>query len=437
MKIYEILSAGRIPRPEPMAGLEVTYLPEQADDHEVADPLLPPPGALHAPMSKNEAVPAAYGAINLLVEQIAVLPRRVVMVAEDGTEEPQHDHPITHLLAFPSRMIDPQQCWRMVLRQLIAHGNGYLWIRRHRGGAPMELVPANSVRTEWITSRRTPYLRYDLELLGTNAAGGYGGRRVTNVFNGNVLAFHGPGYDGIRSPSPIRYAGRTMLSAMLNTVKRHENAVRKGVNSGNVLMPKEGSPMYNWDHWTMSAEKLQADLGRAEKAGKMILLAPGLEVGQLAALSALDLQLIEILRWGVEDVCRVFGVSPVRLGHFHEGMRARTFEQQAVDFERYSIMPRVVEIDSQLTRKLLNAEEIMAGYRVSTDCNSVGFGTLTERIGAADMAVARAGVWTINEGRAITGLPPHPDGDRLIEPKGAPSQQNGGDPGKGGNEHTE
>lgn len=432
MKIYEFMSGGRMVQPEPVAGVRFNFLPDSPDETDHADPLLPPPGAVYAPFSRLEAVPAAYGAVNLLVEQIAVLPRRVIMLGEDDTEDARPEHPISRLLEFPSRMVDPQQCWRMMLRQFVAHGNAYFWIRRDRGGMPVELVPSSCTRTEWITSRRTPYLRYDLELLGSNSTGGYGQRRVTNQFAGNVLAFHGPGFDGISSPSPVKFSGKPMLSAMLNTVRRHESAVRKGVNSGNVLMPKEGSPMYNWDHWTASAEKLQQDLGRAEKAGKMILLAPGLEVGQLAALSALDLQLIEILRWGVEDICRVFGVSPVRLGHFHEGMRARTFEQQAVDFERYSIMPRVKEIDSQLTRKLLKPDEIMEGYRVATDCDSVGFGTLTERIAAADMAVARAGVWTINEGRAMTGLPPHPDGDRLIEPKGAPSQQNGGDPGQGG-----
>lgn len=380
-----------------------------------------------------DAVPAAYAAINLLTEQIASLPRRVVRVQEDETK-PQMMHPVTELLEFPSRILDPQQFWRMLIRAYVGYGNGFAYIRRDpHSKRPTELVPASCSAIEWRqTSRDSARQQYTIELMGSGA-GGFGSGNPRSALPSSVLGFHGPGYNGLFSLSPISYAGQLILSAVRHTVKRQESSVKRGIGSSNVLKPEEGA-LDSYEKWKQAAANLQEQYGATDSAGKMMLLPPGVEVAQLQPITAMDLQLIELLKWGVEEIARVFGVSPVRLGHYQEGMRARTFEAQAVDFERYSVMPRVAEMDAQLTRKLLTIADQRAGLRVQTDCTSLGFGSLSERLAAADLAVARAGIWTINEARRLTGLPPRPGGDKLLEPKGAPAQDdNGGKGGQNGN----
>ena len=161
----------------------------------------------------------------------------------------------------------------------------------------------------------------------------------------------------------------------------------------------------------------------ARNAGKTPVLPPGAGVERVDTLSATDLQLVELLKWGVEDVARAFNVSPIRLGHYHAGFRARAFEQQATDFERYTAHPLALRVTAQFRRKLLTRADRPAEIRLSTDL--LRQGALTERIGAAGPAVANYGMWTINEGRALTGLPPRPDGDRLLSPRGAPEQAPG------------
>ena len=147
-------------------------------------------------------------------------------------------------------------------------------------------------------------------------------------------------------------------------------------------------------------------------------------VATTGGLSAADIQLIELLKYSVEDVGRAFGVPPRMLGHFHEGAKvATTFEGHAVDFERWSIQEHVQRVQAQLTTKLVSADDAAAGLVVRMPADRIRAGSWTEQVRAVDQAVAKAGVMTINEGRRLLRLPPVPDGDRLLQPKGAPTQE--------------
>ena len=381
--------------------------------------------------SPLHAVPAAYAAVNILTSQLAPLRRRVVRHTPDGIEE-HPNHPANGLMQVPSRMVDPHQCWRLVISQYIADGNGVAWLRRDFSGrTAIEIVPARIARAEWVTARNSPYARYDLELLGSER--GTGGTRRVQANSRDILAFHGPGFDGLKSPSPIQYAARTILETMVQSATHHKNKVSRGLNAGIALLPREGA-LNSMEQWQEALELLRTEFSGATKAGELPFLPPGIEVANMHSISNLDLALVDILKWGVEDVARVFNLSPIRLGHFQTGMRARTFEAQAVDFERYSIMPHAEVMDAQLTRKLLSSEDIRNGLAVKTDTSAVSLGTYRERVEAAELAVTRGGIMTINEGRRMLDLPALPDGDKLLEPKGAPAQSDGNDGGGQGND---
>ena len=401
------------------AGLTIN---RQATPENIADNFVPYPqagGTLGLGTSRLSAIPAAYAAINLLSSQLAILPR----VIKDGdTELPGHQ--ISAVLAAPNRTIDPAQFWNMIMTPFVANGNAYAHIRRDfRTKDIIELVPAECINAEYVDSRSAPYVRYRLNLLGGNQQGRFTHERQITTNSNNVLAFHGPGFDGLKSPSPIMYAARAVLGIMAEVYKYQHGRMTEGLTAGNVMVVRsEWADIITPEKYKDLKDILEESYKGARNAGKTPFLPPGVEIKEINLLSSHDMQLIELLKWGVEDIARVFGVSPIRLGHYYQGMRVTGFELQAEDFTRYGIAPRIHRIDAQLNYKMRSMEDILMGLTISSSTNNLSSGSLSERIISAEMAVSRGGIMTINEGRKLMGLPPRPDGDRLMSPKGAPAQ---------------
>ena len=367
------------------------------------------------------AIPAAHRAIGLLASTVARLPRTAARLEDPFADEwvPAPDHPVTALLEAPSRrMPDPWLFWESLFRALFASGNAYAWIRRDpRTRRPVELVPAACRVTRWAPG---PVAQYDLLLL--DGLRGFG-EQITALAP-DVLTLHGPGFDGLESPSPIHYAARQTLSVMALSGE-HQRALLSGVNlrAAITIVPELFGRILP-EQLQQYQDTLNQSYATARRKGQIPLLSPGFGLATVGGLSAADIQLIELLKYSVEDVGRAFGVPPRMLGHFHEGAKvATTFEGHAVDFERWSVQEHVQRVQAQLTTKLVSADDAAAGLVVRMPADRIRAGSWTEQVRAVDQAVAKAGVMTINEGRRLLRLPPRPDGDRLLQPKGAPTQE--------------
>ena len=367
------------------------------------------------------AIPAAHRAIGLLASTMARLPRTAARLEDPFADEwtPVLDHPVTALLEAPSRrMPDPWLFWESLFRALFASGNAYAWIRRDpRTRRPVELVPAACRVTRWAAG---PVAQYDLILLdGLRGLG-----EQIAALAPDVLTLHGPGFDGLESPSPIHYAARQTLSVMALSGE-HQRALLHGVNlrAAITIVPELFGRILP-EQLQQYQDTLNQSYAAARRKGQIPLLSPGFGLATVGGLSAADIQLIELLKYSVEDVGRAFGVPPRMLGHFHEGAKvATTFEGHAVDFERWSIQEHVQRVQAQLTTKLVSADDAANGLVVRMPADRIRAGSWTEQVRAVDQAVAKAGVMTINEGRRLLRLPPVPDGDRLLQPKGAPTQE--------------
>ena len=367
------------------------------------------------------AIPAAHRAIGLLASTLARLPRTAARLEDPFADEwtPVPDHPVTALLEAPSRLVpDPWLFWESLFRALFASGNAYAWIRRDpRTRRPVELVPAACRLARWAPG---PVAQYDLTLLdGLRGVG----EQITALAP-DVLTLHGPGFDGLESPSPIHYAARQTLSVMALSGE-HQRALLHGVNlrAAITIVPELFGRILP-EQLQQYQDTLNQSYATARRKGQIPLLSPGFGLATVGGLSATDIQLIELLKYSVEDIGRAFGVPPRMLGHFHEGAKvATTFEGHAVDFERWSVQEHVQRVQAQLTTKLVSADDAAQGLVVRMPADRIRAGSWTEQVRAVDQAVAKAGVMTINEGRRLLRLPPVPDGDRLLQPKGAPTQE--------------
>lgn len=367
------------------------------------------------------AVPAVYGAVNLLSDQISLL-NPVVRV---GKYDVRPNHPVSFLLSEqPSRLVNKVQFWRMMIRLYALHGNAFGYIRRDfTRRIVTEIIPAYCHRVHWVQNRsaRVPTQRYSLQLLGRDAYGALNFNTHVDADARDVITYHGPGYNGLTSPSPVRYAAQSILTVMTKVLD-HERQLLAFDDNSNLFIKTDTE--LGFEQYEKARDSIEEQVKGVREEGRIPQLPPGISLERFQMLTATDLRLIELLKWGVEDICRIWQVPPLRLAHYYQGMRVAGVENQAVDFERFSIQNRTGLFDAENTMKLLSREDKLAGFKVWTDTSPIGLGTLAERMDAAEQGVTRGGMWTIDEGRELTDKPPRPngEGDRLLEPKGAPAQ---------------
>ena len=371
-------------------------------------------------MSSDNAVlssiPAAYAAINGIASSLAGLPKVVAELQDpinDYYIDTERATTLTALFRRPSSIYSPNTFWNHVFRPIYSDGNSYCYILRNGSGRPIELIACNLARPARWNTENTGRI-FDIRL--TN---GPSSNQMT-VGEKDLLTFHGPGFDGLKSPSPIQYAGGDALRSA-KKAHHYQQVLFEGVNLRQAIKADSSVRMTPKDYHEFR-EHLLKGYNASRAAGTVPVLPRGWDlVG--GSMSVADIQLIEILKYTVEDIARVFNYPLRMLQHFHDGMRTSTmFESQASDYERWTIKPEARSIQDQMTYKLLMPDEILANLVIRIPTESIGLGSWSERLKAAADWTYGGGLGTVNEARKMLGYPAIEGGDKLVSPKGAPAQ---------------
>ena len=363
-------------------------------------------------------VAAAEACVSLICGQLAPAPRRV---ERNGQAV---DHPLNQLLVSPWPDGNAMDFWLFMLRCLLTKGNAYAIVRRstRNGGRVLSLTPALEGGVSFDAQNR---IKYTLTAIFEPYQPGQNNIQ-SELPASRVVAAHWYGYGENGQPvsqSPLRHAMSTTLQARINRLVL-----------GMAGRASEAGPY--WHFMSQALEQMQSAT-RAEDAlqeareafadgaaqVRAPVLPPGLQGGALNAFAVGDLNIVEFLRWTVEDICRIYGIAPARIGQLSgggAGVRTQVLQDQLTDFEATAIRPVAAMMDAALTRALLTAEEQVSGLEIKTETWPIGLGSMEDRANIADQLVARAPIMTPNEARArFFGLPPIEGGDELRESKGA------------------
>ena len=301
--------------------------------------------------------------------------------------------------------------WTFVAARLIATGNAFLIDQSVNGErAWLPALSGEVVRDERDRRRRI----YKLATLD--------GQQV-ELTAAQVLPIHGPGYDGLYSPSPITAAAAVALASDKAARELQLANARSGLHGRAVLVvdPVGHKAMTRSQRGDI-AETLEKNYTAQRGAGRVPVLPPGVTPGTMGGVSPADLQLIELMKWNAYDVCRALGVPPRNVFLYDRGMRVAGFEMQASDYQRQSIEPLCALIGAVMTRALVPS----GGKQYILDSSQLALGTFGEQVTSLTSAVA-GGLLTPNEARVKMGVPEHADGDRLILPAGSPGAAPGSD----------
>ncbi len=121
--------------------------------------------------------------------------------------------------------------------------------------------------------------------------------------------------------------------------------------------------------------------------------------------------MLETRRFGIEEICRVFGVPPHMVGHSEKSTSWGTgIEQQTLGFVKFTLRRRLKRIEMALEKQLLAPRDRLDGITIEFNLEGLLRGDSKTR--AEFHASGLQNGWrTINEVRAVENLPPIEGGD--------------------------
>lgn len=334
---------------------------------------------------------ATYACVNLLAGTQASLPLMVYRTDSEGVRTVARDHPLYFVLHdspnFDQSAVD---FWEFMCAGLELHGNAFAVISRRSDGTVYSLTP---IRPDIVTVKRNDagQIEYSWTENGTS-------RSKTQTEMLHIRGFGGNPLGGASTLSACKQTFNGALSA--------ERAANSMFTNG--AMP---SGILSTDK-TLTAEqrKLAEDL-LVEKfigalnAGRPMLLDNGVKWDQLT-ISPEDAQMLETRRFGVEEICRVFGVPPHMIGHTENSTSWGTgLEQQTLGFVKFTLRRRLKRIEQALEKQLLSLAERRAGVTIEFNLEGLLRGDSAGRA-SFYQTMTQMGAMTVNEVRALENLPP-------------------------------
>ena len=367
-------------------------------------------------------VPTAFACVGRIASTIASMPKYVCRRTGQGVENYRPvPHYLNNVLARPSRYWDRTQTWEMVASRMVASGNAFLAIEHDSRGRVRALYPCLQGQGSWYTERDGRYMTEWELTLPVNAQSFTAQERA-------VVRLHGPGLSGLSSPSPIRIAAQNTLKSY-KLSNSYVNEQLDDIFSRSVV-ESDAESLAQTSHTAGSLQQALDDVAEAvmvsNEEGTPLVIPPGFSIKNRDLFSPNDMQLIRIMEWTVEEICRIFAVPPRMVGHYSAGVRVEAkIGSQAEDYWRYAVFPWVDKIEAQLTAKLLTQSEQINGFCVKFLDQRIREGSYHERAEVARTLYADGGIMTQNEARDVVGLPPVPGGDTFQVPRGG-----GGDGGR-------
>lgn len=349
------------------------------------------------------AVPAVAAAVSLISGSCATLPAKVFL-DDKGINLPDPSHPAFKLIHRDANAWTSASDFRASLTtDALLHGNGYAFVNRING-RPFELIRLDPQSVTIYVDAITGEPSYTVNFTS-------GGSRSYPWQD--ILHLPAPGPAPLKTPyavggvSPINYAREAIGLALV--LEKHGSQLfsRGGKPSG--ILSFENKLGFE------AAKRISESWHAAhagDNAGRTAVLEEG---GRFTPLtfSSVDLQFLEIRRFQILEIARAFRVPPQFLYDLDRATWSNA-ESQNQEFLTFSLMPWLKAWESAYERCLLTEEE-RNSYCVQFETDGLLRADTAARA-SAYASLRAAGVISANEIRAKENLPPHPEGDSLINP---------------------
>lgn len=339
---------------------------------------------------------AVYACIAIISGDVAKLPPKIRRRMPDGSKMDYDNHPAARVLWYPNTYQTHVDFWGQFMACSLYAGNAYVYLIRDMRGVitEMHILDPRRVRV-LLAADGSVFYRVGLDpMAGLSETETYVPAR--NMLHHRLLALNHP----LIGLTPLYAAG---ISAMTGqTIQQNSYAFFSNMSrpSGVLTAPgKIDEPL---------AQRLKAEWNdnfKAQQLGRTAVLGSGMKWEPMTV-TAVDAQLIEQLKWSVDDVARCFRVPTYMLAEASKYMGGKNAEQLARNYYGQTLQYHLESIEARVDQAFDLADDVYCEF----DLAGLLRMELDARFTAYSEAI-RAGVLTINEARRLEELPPKEGGD--------------------------
>lgn len=276
---------------------------------------------------------AAWAAVNLIANTVSGLPAKAK--SNKSTKKEAVDHPISQLLSVaPNGYMRPLMFKYMMTARAVLNGDAFALITRDSDGVPLSLTPVCDVSVNLVDDKKV-----------------YTVKGVKDpVKDMDMFHIMGMSLDGIKGMSVLKYH-ETTIGLNLAAQKFADNTYKKGTHLKGYVTTANSMKQPAVDNLKASWKEQYS----GPDGDNVAFLDNGLEYRSLS-LSMEDAQIIQTRKYGVEDIARIFGVPPHKIGDLSRSTN-NNIEHQSIEFVQDCIMYWAMRWEQECDFKLRTERE--------------------------------------------------------------------------------
>ena len=292
--------------------------------------------------NKAMLLSAVYRCTEVISDSVAQLPLEPYRIDSDGCKIKFTSHPTYNLLnREPNKNMSKFTFLKTMVVSMLLTGNAYALIDRDEKGNAKALY---YIPTELVTILKPQNITDTISYSIT------GMKNVVEDCNMiHILNFTSDGYEGV---STLTYARKTLGLAM-DAEANAEGFFKGGANVAGIL--KSNAPLTTKQKESLKSSWNSAFNGNNGTPNGVAVLDADLDF-QAVTVNPSDAQLLETRQFNVIDICRFFGVSPVKAFDLTKSSY-NTIEQMQLAFLTDTLQPLLEKFEGEFQRKLYKPSE--------------------------------------------------------------------------------
>jgi len=334
-------------------------------------------------------VPAIWAAVNFISGTLAGLPLEVYRKTPDGRQK--IDNKFSNMIGTNVNEAMSSFEWRKYMfEQVLTGGRSVTYIERSSAGAAINLYPLDPthVRVEMLQDGRKIYRAYDKTYAATEVID------IPFMLKANQHDVRGP-----------IGTNKDVIGMAIAATKYGSKAFQSGGIPPAVLQ----GPFQSGASAVRASDDIANTMAKLSREGRPVMALPLGHELKSVGFSPDNMQLLELQRFCVEQIARIYSLPPVFLQDLTHGTFSNT-EQQDLHFVKHTIRRWVEQVEAEMNLKLFpRASKTYIEFNV----DGLLRGDFKTRMEAHATSIQN-GIRTPNEVRDAENLEPMPEGNNLM-----------------------